>query len=165
MTQLNMIKVGMADLNTIKGAGIIKTIGLGSCVGVAIYDAVSQVAGLAHVMLPHSNIAREKVINYAKYADTAIPYLLEKMYNEGANHDRLKAKLAGGAQMFTYNDTNHDTMRIGARNIEAVKAMLQRFNIPISGEDTGGNYGRTIEFHNDTSILVVRSIHKGVKEI
>lgn len=165
MTAAQIVKVGMADLNVLVGSGVIKTIGLGSCVGVIIYDSEAQVAGLAHVMLPDSSISREASFNLSKYADTAIPYLLEKMYNKGAKLARLKAKLAGGSQMFAFAQSNADTMRIGPRNTEAVKSILFDKAIPIVAEDTGGNYGRTIEFHNDTGLLVIRSVHKGVKEI
>lgn len=165
MNATHQVKVGMAELDIIVGTGIIKTIGLGSCVGVTLYDAKAQVAGLAHVMLPDSSISRETSFNLAKYADTAIPYLLEKMYNEGAKLNRIKAKMAGGSQMFAFTHSHADTMRIGPRNVESIKAILYAQSIPIIGEDTGGNFGRTIEFHNDTGLMVVRSVHKGVKEI
>lgn len=165
MTSAQIVKVGMADLNIIVGPGMIKTIGLGSCVGITLYDAQAHVAGLAHIMLPDSSISREKSFNLAKYADTAIPYLLQKLYNKGAQPHRLRAKLAGGSQMFVFTHSQTDTMRIGPRNVESIKAILYDQSIPIVGEDTGGNYGRTIEFHNETGLMVIRSVHKGVKEI
>ena len=75
----NFIKVAMADLKVVNLTGILKTTGLGSCVGVTLYDAKAKVAGMAHVMLPSSEIAKEGTLNIAKYADTAIPDLIEKM--------------------------------------------------------------------------------------
>lgn len=85
MMQENLIKVGMADLNVVSQSGVLKTTGLGSCVGVTLYDSRSKVAGMAHVMLPSSEIAREGSLNIAKYADTAIPELISRMEQLGAN--------------------------------------------------------------------------------
>lgn len=164
MIQDNLIKVGMADLNVAHLTGVLKTTGLGSCVGVTLYDARAKVAGMAHVMLPSSDIARDGALNTAKYADTAIPELISMMVGLGAAVNRMEAKLAGGAQMFAFA-TNHDTMRIGPRNVESCKEMLKKYAIPIKGEDTGANYGRTIEFDCETGVLVIRSVQKGIKEL
>ncbi|WNR46667.1 chemotaxis protein CheD [Paenibacillus roseipurpureus] len=164
MTQENIIKVGMADLNVARQTEVLKTTGLGSCVGVTLYDSRSKVAGMAHVMLPSSEIAREGSLNIAKYADTAIPELIKRMEQLGANINKLEAKLAGGAQMFAFAG-NNDTMRIGPRNVESCKEMLNRYKIPILAEDTGANYGRTIEFYSETGVLVIRSVQLGVKEM
>ncbi|MGG1520136.1 chemotaxis protein CheD [Paenibacillus oryzisoli] len=164
MMQDSLIKVGMADLNVAERGGVLKTTGLGSCVGVTLYDSRTKVGGMAHVMLPSSEIAREGSLNIAKYADTAIPELIAKMAQLGANVHKLEAKLAGGAQMFAFAG-NNDTMRIGPRNVESCKEMLSQYRIPIIAEDTGANYGRTIEFICETGILVIRSVQLGVKEI
>lgn len=163
--QETIIKVGMAEMDILIGPGSIKTVGLGSCIGVILYDSYMKVAGMAHIMLPESNIAKGKIFNAAKYADTAIPELLHRLKKAKANMRQIKAKLAGGAQMFTFIDDVTHTIRIGPRNIEAVKQILQEYHIPITGEDTGGNYGRTIEFYNETGKLHIRSIHQGDKEI
>ncbi|GGF96987.1 chemotaxis protein CheD [Paenibacillus aceti] len=159
-----VVKVGMADLNVISGHGLIRTTGLGSCVGLTLHDPLKKVAGLAHVMLPSSEIAREGALNVAKYADTAVPKLLEEVLALGACKSRLVAKMAGGAQMFTFARAT-DTMRIGPRNVEACKAKLQELGIPLIAEDTGGNYGRTIELDCETGTLFIRSVQKGVKEL
>ncbi|MDF2962595.1 MAG: chemotaxis protein CheD [Paenibacillus sp.] len=164
MIQDNYIKVGMADLNVTHLTGVLKTTGLGSCVGLTLYDPKALVAGMAHVMLPDSEIAREGKLNIAKYADTAIPDLIAKMQALGAVVNRLEAKMAGGAQMFAFAG-NSDTMRIGPRNVESCKLMLKQLSIPIRAEDTGGNYGRTIEFNCETGVLLIRSVQLGVKEL
>lgn len=164
MTPDTIVKVGMADLNILETIGILKTTGLGSCVGVTLYDPVTRIAGMAHVMLPSSDIAKEGTLNVAKYADTAIPELIDRLKRAGASVHRLEAKLAGGAQMFAFVGTQ-DTMRIGPRNVESCKAILSAASIPIRAEDTGGTFGRTIEFHNATGTLVLRTVQQGVKEI
>lgn len=164
MIQDNFIKVGMADLNVTHLTGVLKTTGLGSCVGITLYDGKAKVAGMAHVMLPTSDIAREGKLNIAKYADTAIPDMIQKMEALGASVARMEAKMAGGAQMFAFGGSS-DTMRIGPRNVESCKEMLKRYSIPLKAEDTGGNYGRTIEFDCVTGSLLIRSVQQGVKEL
>lgn len=160
----NLVKVGMADLNVVGNSGILRTTGLGSCVGLTLYDPQVKVAGMAHVMLPSSDIARESQINVAKYADTALPILVDKLLELGAAKRRLIAKMAGGAQMFAFAGSG-DTMRIGPRNVESCKEMLNKLGISLMAEDTGANYGRTIEINSDTGILTIRSVQKGVKEL
>lgn len=163
MINAQIIKVGMADLNVAQSEGILKTLGLGSCVGITLYDSRLKIAGMAHVMLPSSDIAKEGNVNIAKYADTAIPELIKKMVDLGAAIMRMEAKMAGGAQMFNFANKN-DTMRIGPRNVDSCKEMLEQYKIPLLAEDTGGNFGRTIEIDCLTGILVVRSVQNGVKE-
>ncbi|MDN4616528.1 chemotaxis protein CheD [Paenibacillus sp. PsM32] len=160
----NIVKVGMADLNVVKTSGIIRTTGLGSCVGLTLYDKNIQLAGMAHVMLPSSDIARDGQLNIAKYADTALPELVRKMTELGASRSRLVAKMAGGAQMFNFS-SGGDHMRIGPRNVEACKLFLEEYKIPLLAEDTGANYGRTIEMDCISGILFIRSVQMGKKEL
>ena len=159
-----IIKVGMADLQSSVHPCIITTLGLGSCVGVALYDPTRKVAGLAHIMLPSSQQARNKS-NIAKFADTAIVQLVNDMVALGADKSKLVAKLAGGAQMFSFIDGSSEMLRIGARNVAASKEILSSLKIPIVSEDTGGNYGRTIEIHSDNGKLKIKTIGHGIKEI
>jgi len=158
-----IIKVGMADLNAIKHPGILTTLGLGSCVGIALYDRDNKVIGLAHVMLPSSQQVKNNS-NIAKFADTAIEKLIKDMELLGASKENIVAKLAGGAQMFAFNDFS-DTMRIGMRNVAAAREKLSELGIPVVSEDTGGNYGRTIELYSEDGRLLVKSIGHGIKYI
>ncbi|WP_169083058.1 chemotaxis protein CheD [Paenibacillus sp. PL91] len=164
MIQQNLVKVGMADLNIATDGAILKTTGLGSCVGLTLYDPIRKIAGMAHVMLPSSEIARETKMNLAKYADTAIPELLDRMIAAGAYVERMKAKMAGGAQMFAMSG-HTDSLRIGPRNVDSCTEMLLKFKIPIISQDTGGSFGRTIEFNSENGMLSIRSVQFGTKEI
>lgn len=159
-----VIKVGIADMNLVKTPHLIRTTGLGSCVGLVLFDRMNEIAGLAHVMLPDSSLAKSGPVNYAKYADTAVHELVSILMRNGARQNALKAKLAGGAQMFQFA-SNSDVMRIGPRNVEAVKRELSALKIPVAAEDVGGNSGRTIEFNPKTSVLQIRTVNKGIKEI
>lgn len=164
MTNDTLIRVGMAELQVTSGRNdILRTTGLGSCIGLTLYDPGAGVSGMAHIMLPDSGIAREPSFNLAKYADTAIPEMLRQMKEKGAAKSRLVAKMAGGAQMFAFAAS--ESMRIGPRNVEAVKQLLIEHQIPLAAEDTGLNFGRTIEFHCATGVLVVRSVQQGVKQL
>lgn len=154
-----VIKVGMADLNVAKAPDTLQTCGLGSCVGICLWDSLIKIAGMAHIMLPDSTQSKNRG-NEAKFADTAVPLLIKKMTELGANKTRLVAKIAGGAQMFTFYGSN-DIMRIGERNAEAVKIALKKENIRLLAEDTGGNYGRTIEFSAANGQLLIKTINVG----
>lgn len=156
-----IIKVGMADLNTCSAPNAITTLGLGSCVGIALYDSTSKIAGLVHIMLPDSTKIRNNE-NFAKFADTGIDALISKMKGMGANSNRLTAKIAGGAQMFAFN-SNNDMLRIGDRNVEASKNKLKELGIQILAEDTGLNYGRTIVFFPENGELHIKAVGKPLK--
>ncbi len=158
-----MIKVGMADVNVCHSPDAITTLGLGSCVGVALYDKAAKVAGLVHVMLPDSTKVRQNQ-NRAKFADTGIDLLIEMLQNEGADRAMLTAKIAGGAQMFAFG-SNNDMLRVGERNVDAVKAKLKELGIRILAEDTGANYGRTVEFYPENGDFIIKSVGKPVKKI
>lgn len=96
-----VIKVGMADLNVCVSPNGITTLGLGSCVGIALRDPVTKIGGLAHIMLPDSTAIRNNS-NIPKFADTGIEELVRRVVAKGANRTRLVAKIAGGAQMFSF---------------------------------------------------------------
>ncbi len=158
-----VVRVGIADMNIVKEPMTIRTSGLGSCVGVVLYDERKKIAGLLHVMLPDSGLAKSDRLNVAKFADTGIYALMEMLKAEGVRPMSLKAKIAGGAQMFQFGSS--DTIRIGPRNVEAVKEQLKRLSIPLIAEDTGGSSGRTIEFDPETSLLNIRTVNAGTKDI
>lgn len=160
----NIVNVGIADLEIVQAPNKIRTLGLGSCVGVVIYDYHHKVAGLSHIMLPDSALTNQIHVNKLKYVDTAIPILIEKLHSLGAKKYALKAKIAGGAQMFQI-ESNAESMRIGPRNVKAVQEKLHDFNIPIISMDVGGKRGRTIEFDPETGMLEVRTVYKGTEFI
>ena len=158
-----LIRVGMADYKVGCSPASLISYGLGSCIGIAFYDPSSKVGGLLHIMLPDSSQARSNE-NPAKFADTGIPLMLKDMVSLGAVKNRIVAKIAGGAQMFKFANAT-DIMRVGERNAEAVKTILKELNIKLIANDTGGNYGRTVELKLDTGIYRIKTIDKGEKEL
>ncbi len=159
----DLIKVGMADLKLCIPPAGITTLGLGSCVGVALRDTVNKVGGLAHVMLPDSTAIRNNS-NVAKFADTGVAELVRIMEQAGAKRSRMVAKIAGGAKMFNFN-SDSAMMQVGDRNVEGVKKKLRELGIRLLAEDTGLNFGRTVEFFPETGDFIIKAVGKPVKTI
>lgn len=159
----NVIKVGMADLNICKAPDSITTLGLGSCVGVALYDQRAKVAGLLHAMLPDSTAIRNNT-NTAKFVDTGLDELIRRMEAAGASRRFMVAKIAGGAKMFALS-SNSAIGNVGDRNIEAAREQLKKKGIRILAEDTGLNYGRTVELYAENGDYLIKSVGKDSKII
>ena len=153
-----VLRVGMADLKICKAPKALTTIGLGSCVGICLWDTSSGIGGLAHIMLPDSTKIRNNT-NIYKFADSAIDEMIRQMVILGANSRRIKAKIAGGAQMFAFQSQS-DLMSVGTSNVEAVKEKLRKEGIPLMAEDTGGSHGRTIVFYPQTGKLTIKAVDK-----
>jgi len=161
-----IIKVGMADLKTCVSPNGVTTLGLGSCVGIAIRDPLTKIGGLAHIMLPDSTAMRNSQTNIAKFADTGIVELVRQMEKLGALRSRMVAKIAGGAMMFPFNGASGINVgQVGDRNVEATKAKLRELRIPIIAEDTGKNYGRTVIFYPETGDYIIRAVGKHESKI
>lgn len=164
-----VVNVGVAELKVTNNSCTLASFGLGSCVAVAMFDPLKKIAGLAHVMLPDSRGKEVPDGAYGKFADTAVPRLVEELVKLGARKNGLRCKIVGGAQMFeipgvTRKESNlavGPPAHIGARNIEAVKQEIEKLRIPLIGEDTGGNYGRTVRFNSVSGEMEVSSINHG----
>ena len=156
-----VIKVGMADLKTCVSPNSVTTLGLGSCVGIAIRDTANKIGGLAHIMLPDSKAMRNSQVNVAKFADTGIEELVRQMEALGAKRSRMVAKIAGGADMFNFQGSSSIGL-VGERNAQATKAKLSELKIPILAEDIGANYGRTVIFYPETGEFHIRAVGKSV---
>ncbi|MBQ1546933.1 MAG: chemotaxis protein CheD [Lachnospiraceae bacterium] len=160
-----MIKVGMADLKVCKAPDNLTTIGLGSCIGIALYDPSTKVTGLAHIMLPDSSQIKNNS-NIAKFADTGIQKLYDDMIKAGANKSRLVAKIAGGAKMFELGSgAAQSTINVGERNAEASRAKLKQLGIKLVSEDCGLNYGRTVELYSESGDYLIKAVGKPLKKI
>jgi len=129
------------------------SIGLGSCIGLALVDRARSIAGLAHVMLPSASSDAANDGQPGKYADQAVPALVAQAEELGARKVRLEAVLVGGAQMFKLGGGS--ALDIGARNDAAVREALAAARIPIRAEATGGSRGRTVRLHvGETRVTV-----------
>lgn len=155
------ITIGIGDLKVCRAPDVLVTYALGSCVGVCLLDASVGVGGLSHIMLPESSSGVSAQATPMRFADTALPMLIQQMERMGASKSRMKAKIAGGATMFA---TASDRFNIGERNVAAVKKFLMANRIPILAEDIGLDYGRTQFFYPETGIMEIRAAAKGNKQ-
>ena len=159
---MGLIVVGMADLKVARAPDTLTTLGLGSCIGITLFDKARKIAGMAHIML-HTYKGFEGQ-NKAKFADSALIELLNQMTRAGASRAQLVAKIAGGAHMFGKTQ-NNDMLKIGERNAAASLAILKQLAIPIHANDTGGTRGRTIELNSETGALKIKMVGAGEKFI
>lgn len=134
-------------------------VGLGSCVGIALYDPRTKIGGLAHVMLPYPS-AHKKAIPPGRFASSAVEFLIDHMIVTGAERRRLFARIVGGAAMFA-DVLNDDGPALGQRNVEAARESLEKAGIPLQAEQVGGNHGRTVYFHVDDGRIVITSVRHG----
>jgi len=157
-----VVVVGMADLKVAKAPTILTTLGLGSCVGITLYDRAKKVGGMAHCMLPTYKGFEGQ--NIAKFVDSAVIELINQLVRAGASRTALVAKITGGAHMFGRSQ-NNDLLKIGERNAAAGLAILKQLSIPVKANDTGGTHGRTIELNMEDGALKIRTVGKGEKFI
>lgn len=131
--------------------------GLGSCLAIVLHDAENHITAIAHTLLPDGESAK-KVDFPGKYVDSAIEEMIHQIKLHGGNPaEQLQAKLAGGAHMFHF-DSQVERLTIGDKNIKAAHQTLERLHVPLSGEDTGGDKGRTLLLDTVTGELMVLTI-------
>ena len=157
------IIVRVADLRAGSGNDVLLTVGLGSCVAVLLYDAVARIGGLAHVLLPSPALSRPDA-NPAKFPQTALPRLLELMGQQGAITRRVTARLVGGASMFA-SLAAPGTIQMGERNIVACRQVLNHHGLALTGEATGGDYGRTVRLWTADGRVEISSVAHGLQTI
>jgi chemotaxis protein CheD len=146
-------RVGIAELRIARAPERLKAYGLGSCLAIALYDPGARIGGLVHCLLPQRRNS-DPLSAAPKYVDAAIRLMVEELLQAGADPARLQAKVAGGANMF---ETEFLTLvnSIGVRNARSARETLLDLDIPLVGEEVGGNRGRTVEFNLATGCLLV----------
>lgn len=176
-----IIKIKMSEGIVSVPPHIICADGCGSCVVVTVYDTRTRIGGIAHIMLPcilHVRGSGHKAkgsrigllqsrspeaISPFQYADTGIEALLREMLGKGASIKNMVAKMAGGARMFEYYKDKE--ISIGEMNIECIKGVLKRMDIPLIGKDIGGSHGRNVVFYLDSGRVLVKALNREGKEI
>ena len=159
----NVINVGLAEVKTAKNPNILVTPSVGSCVVVILYDELMGIGSMGHIMLPDIDQAKSKE-NRARFANTVVEIMLEQMIDIGAVRRRIKAKIAGGANMFPTVNRGSE-LHIGLKNILAVQDELKKRKVRLVAEDTEGNYGRCVEFFLETGVVRIKSALHGNREI
>jgi chemotaxis protein CheD len=149
------IVIGISDLNVATAPDELISYALGSCVGICLYDKAVRIAGLSHILLPDSSPYQE--VMPTKFADTAIKVLIDRMIIAGCRKYNLTAKIAGGANMFSWPGET-----VGDKNVKAVQNQLMKHGIPLIAKDVGGDYGRTVSINAETGIVTVKALTKGI---
>lgn len=155
--------VNMGQMHVLKAEGLLTTVGLGSCIGLTLYDPVTKVGGMAHVFLSQSRKPEEAARLPGKYADTAVPALIKLVVSAGAQRSRLVAKMAGGAHLFPNLSSGGKT--VGDQNIAAVTQHLKTAGIPLLAQDVAGAHGRKMKMSVSSGVVVVTAIGKEPREI
>jgi chemotaxis protein CheD len=156
--------VRVADLVTGQGEGVLTALGLGSCVAIVLWDAATKSGGMAHVLLPSPPPRIAGLHVPARYAQSAVPALLDAVLLLGASRRTITARIAGGASMFT-NLIAPGLIHTGERNVLATREALHTHAIPMTGEWVGGDFGRTVVFDLSTGKVTASSVRRGVREL
>lgn len=163
-TEIQTLTVGMGEILVARKPDLLSCVGLGSCIGLVLYDPIRGWAGMAHIMLPSSSSrgsqGKEKP---GKFADTAVPELIAVLEERGALRSFLRAKMAGGARMFSFSPAS--TGSIGEQNIAATREALRSAGIRLEGEETGGTKGRSIVFSPETFVMEIRGVGQESRSI
>ncbi|RLF04074.1 MAG: chemotaxis protein CheD [Thermoprotei archaeon] len=149
----NAIKIGVGELAVARNPLVLTTV-VGSCIAVILYDYQNKVGGLAHVILPKPKLnryGRYEENEAGKYASTAIPFLLQRMIQAGADKERIVAGIIGGASILPLLGN----LNVGQRNIDATCEILSQKGIPIIIKDVGGNSGRVVFFDIKAGVVTV----------
>jgi len=152
---MKRISVPLGNCVLAERPDVLTCIGIGSCVVVTLYDPEMGLAAMAHVMLPGRGGKAEADLP-ARYSERAIDYMMRELLARGSRRERLRAKIAGGAEMFVFS-SSQPADGPGKKNVEAITARLKREGITIAGMDVGENFGRSVEFHTDTGEMIVRA--------
>ena len=91
--------------------------------------------------------------NPLKFADHAVPELIQQVVRLGGRRPKLEAVLVGGASMFAVSS---NALEVGQRNEAAVREQLAAQRIPVVAAETGGNRGRTIRVYVADMRVTVR---------
>jgi len=160
MEERKLVKI--ADMKIGKSPEIIASYGIGSCIVVSLFDPLKKIGGLLHFVIPEYNRKGNSPKNPLRYGNIAIKLFIQEVEKIGGDRGRLVAKIAGGSVMFPGLIKNPEDA-IGKRNVYIAKEELKNAHIKIEGEDTGGDYGRSIEFLLETGKILVRS-YKGIEK-
>lgn len=162
---VDTLAVGLGELKSgSKPDQVLVCYGLGSCIGLAIYDYSARVGAMVHVVLPDSSLNRAPQIQPGKFADTAVPAVIAEALRLGAARSRLVARMAGGARMLNVVGAG-SKLDIGNRNADAVRMALEEHGITLMADDTGGTYGRTLQLFVGTGRLLVSTVGRGEREL
>ncbi|MFH1398078.1 MAG: chemotaxis protein CheD [Candidatus Omnitrophota bacterium] len=158
-----IIEVEMAQMAVDNAPARLVTRGLGSCLGITIYDPVKKIGGMVHAMLPDIEIAKIRT-NPARFVNSSIKKIVEELEIRGCLRRGLVAKVFGGAHMFSFI-VSDGSLNVGLKNVEMAESILNEMKIKIAAQETGGTFGRTIELNLDNGKVLIKTVSWGEKEV
>lgn len=158
------ISVGMSQIHVAKGPAVFQCLGLGSCIGLALFDPRADVAGMAHIVLPEAPEVLDPT-QAGKYANSCLPEFLKLLQALGAEPRRILAAYSGGAQVFKFGSGEGSKLDIGGRNAAAVEAVLAQHRLTVVAKDVGGTKGRTVVYTTETGIYRIKTLATGEKDL
>jgi len=160
---VNMVSVGLGEVKVSRDPmDVLTAFGLGSCLGIGMYDPVARVAGLLHAILP--TMPNGSTEHATHYVDSGIKTLLNLILNAGGLQSRLIIRMAGGANMLVAPGFS-PTLNIGSRNIEVAYATFNTLNLKLASQDVGGSIGRTVRFYVADGRMTIRTIGNQEREV
>jgi chemotaxis protein CheD len=162
---VNNIAVGLGEIKISDDPNtVLVAFGLGSCVGIGIFDPVKKIGGMLHAVLPTSTSNNNNQDAPAKYVDTGIPLLLSELEKKGLNRKKSKLYVVGGANILMANKGN-TPFDIGTRNVKATNMLLEQIKWTPDAIETGGNNGRTFRLYLDEGRATIRTMGEKEKDI
>ena len=159
----NSLAVGLGEIKLSNNpADVLVAYGLGSCVGISMYDPQARVGALLHAVLPQR--LNDGDARNPKFVDSGVLRMLEQLEQMGAARHRLVVRMVGGATMLNIPGAKQ-SLNIGERNVAAARLVLAEQRLRLSAEDVGGNTGRTVRLHVNTGRTTVRAIGNPEREL
>lgn len=158
-----LIEVNMAEIKITQAPAKLVTRGLGSCLGITIYDPFKKIGAMTHTMLPDIDKARVKS-NPARFVNSAIKKMVEGLEKMGGSRTHLIAKIFGGAHMFSFINSD-SALNVGQKNIEMAEDTFRELGIKVMAQEVGGTFGRTVELNLENGKVLVKTISWGEKEV
>lgn len=158
-----IIEVGMGRMHISCAPNVLVTRGLGSCLGITLYDRVKKIGAMAHAMLPDISRAVSNT-NPSRFVNSSIEKMLQDLKDQGCNRLHFEAKLFGGARMFGFI-TQDSSLNLGEKNMNMAKDILSKNEIPVLAMEVGGNFGRTIELDLENGKVLIKTVSFGEKEV
>lgn len=159
----NTVAVGLGEIKISRDPGeLLVAYGLGSCLGIGVFDPIARVAGMLHAILPANPNGSSE--NAGKYVDTGVALLLEQMIKLGGERRRFILRMAGGANMLIAPGMS-SVLNVGSRNVESAFAIFTTLNLKLASHEVGGNVGRTVRFYVADGRMTIRTMGNQEREI
>lgn len=156
---MRQIVIRPEELAVSEEGTVLVSLALGSSLAVCMYDQIRHIGGMVHTLLPQNRMGAAGEGDRLRYVDSSVQALCDALLARGASRTDLKAKIAGGARIFSFSE-NGRQQETGRENILCARQKLLELGISLVSEDTGENYGRSVYFHTDDGRLAIETMNR-----